>query len=61
MNLSTDSHKLRSGAMTATIKADGAELCSLKNAEGLELLWQAGPEWPRHSPVLIAISMGLVL
>ena len=53
--MNTDSHALRSGAIAATIKADGAELCSLKNADGLELLWQAGPEWPRHSPVLFPI------
>lgn len=53
--MSTDRHTLRSGAITATIKADGAELCSLRNAEGLELLWQAGPAWPRHSPLLFPI------
>ena len=55
VNLSINSHTLRSGAIAATIKADGAELCSLRNADGLELLWQAGPEWPRHSPVLFPI------
>jgi galactose mutarotase-like enzyme len=55
VNLGTNNHTLRSGAIAATIKADGAELCSLKNADGLELLWQAGPEWPRHSPVLFPI------
>ena len=53
--MSTDRHTLRSSAITATIKADGAELCSLRNAEGLELLWQAGPAWPRHSPLLFPI------
>lgn len=53
--MSTDSHALRSASITATINADGAELCSLQNADGLELLWQAGPEWPRHSPVLFPI------
>ena len=53
--MSTDRHTLRSSAIEATIKADGAELCSLKNADGLELLWQAGPAWPRHSPVLFPI------
>ena len=37
------------------IKRAGAELCSLRNAEGLELLWQAGPAWPRHSPLLFPI------
>ena len=48
-------HTLDSGKISATIKADGAELCSVKNAEGLELLWQAGPAWPRHSPILFPI------
>ena len=46
---------IRSDRISATIKSDGAELCSLKNAEGLELLWQAGQQWPRHAPVLFPI------
>src|ERR1700754_4213486 len=46
---------IRSDGIAATIKADGAELCSLKNAEGHELLWQAGPQWPRHAPTLFPI------
>lgn len=50
-----DTFAIRSGKMSATIKADGAELCSLKNADGLELIWQAGPQWPRHAPVLFPI------
>jgi len=53
--MGTDRYTLRSGAIEATIKADGAELCSLRNAEGVELLWQAGPAWPRHSPLLFPI------
>ncbi|MBR1126349.1 aldose 1-epimerase family protein [Bradyrhizobium lablabi] len=53
--MNTDRHVIRSGGIEATIKADGAELCSLKNAGGLELLWQAGPEWPRHAPLLFPI------
>lgn len=53
--MSMDKHTIRSGAIAATVKADGAELCSLRNAEGLELLWQAGPAWPRHSPLLFPI------
>lgn len=53
--MTIDSHELHSDAITATIKADGAELCSLRNADGLELLWQAGPQWPRHSPLLFPI------
>jgi galactose mutarotase-like enzyme len=48
-------HTLASSGISATIKADGAELCSLKNSEGAELLWQAGPAWPRHSPNLFPI------
>ena len=53
--MSTDKHTIRNGAIEATIKADGAELCSLRKAEGIELLWQAGPAWPRHSPLLFPI------
>ena len=53
--MTDDRHTLKSSGITATIKADGAELCSLKNNEGLELLWQAGPQWPRHSPLLFPI------
>ena len=50
-----DSHTLTSDRISATVLAHGAELCSLKTADGLELLWQAGPEWPRHSPLLFPI------
>ncbi|SDT59023.1 aldose 1-epimerase family protein [Bradyrhizobium canariense] len=53
--MNDDSHTLRGDGIAATIKADGAELSSLKNAEGRELLWQAGPRWPRHSPLLFPI------
>ncbi len=35
--------------------AQGAELISLQDANGFEFLWQAGPEWRRHSPVLFPI------
>ena len=50
-----DTHTISAGGIVATIKADGAELCSLKTADGLELLWQAGPAWPRHAPWLFPI------
>jgi galactose mutarotase-like enzyme len=53
--MSADRHTLHGGAIEATVNADGAELCSLRNAEGIELLWQAGPAWPRHSPILFPI------
>ncbi len=50
-----DTHTISAGGIVATIKADGAELCSLTAADGLELLWQAGPAWPRHAPWLFPI------
>jgi galactose mutarotase-like enzyme len=53
--MSVDRHTLRCDRIAATITADGAELCSLQNAEGRELLWQAGSQWPRHAPLLFPI------
>jgi galactose mutarotase-like enzyme len=52
---SKDLHTLRSDGVTAIIAPDGAELISLRDAQGLELLWQAGPAWPRHAPILFPI------
>jgi galactose mutarotase-like enzyme len=48
-------HTLRDGGIEATIKAHGAELSSLKDAQGVELIWQAGAAWPRHAPLLFPI------
>ncbi len=45
-------HRFGAGGLTATVRAVGAELCSLRDAAGREYLWQAGPAWPRHAPVL---------
>jgi len=50
-----DTHGISAGGISATVKADGAELCSLRAPDGLELLWQAGPAWPRHAPWLFPI------
>ncbi len=50
----TDRHRMEDG-ISATVLADGAELCSLRDAAGRELVWQAEPVWPRHSPVLFPI------
>ncbi len=47
-------HDFGSDRLRARVKAHGAELCSLA-ADGTELLWQAGPAWPRHAPVLFPI------
>src|SRR5271168_3374731 len=48
-------HTISAAGITGAIKSDGAELCSLKNAAGVELLWQAGLAWPRHAPILFPI------
>jgi len=53
--MSGERHTLQSGGIEATIKAHGAELCSLKDAQGVELIWQAGAAWPRHAPLLFPI------
>ena len=48
-------HRISAGGVSASINAEGAELVSLKDAAGDEFLWQAGPQWPRHAPVLFPI------
>jgi galactose mutarotase-like enzyme len=48
-------HTIRSGGLTATIKAQGAEMCSLASDAGIEFVWQAEPAWPRHAPLLFPI------
>lgn len=53
--MNEDNHSIRSGGLTATIKAKGAELCSLEHDAGIEFIWQAGPAWPRHAPLLFPI------
>ena len=48
-------HRFNNDRLAVTVAADGAELSSLHSAAAGELLWQAGPEWPRHAPVLFPI------
>ncbi|MCP6745141.1 hypothetical protein NL531_32775, partial [Klebsiella pneumoniae] len=48
-------HGIGSGTLRAVISVQGAELQSLRDASGEEWLWQAGPAWPRHAPVLFPI------
>lgn len=50
-----DRHGIAGARLAATIKAEGAELCSIRAADGREVLWQAGPGWPRHAPNLFPI------
>ena len=51
----SERYSIRTAGISAAIDAHGAELVSLRDAAGEELLWQAGPEWPRHAPVLFPI------
>ena len=51
-----DACTLTSTQLTATISPQGAELHSLKTANGDELIWQADPAfWARHAPHLFPI------
>lgn len=47
-------HRISGGRLSAVVSKVGAELVSLKDGE-TELLWQAGPEWPRHAPLLFPV------
>lgn len=46
---------LKNELLAAAIHPTGAELQSLKHANGIEYMWQAGAAWPKHSPVLFPI------
>lgn len=52
MNTPDDRHSIATARASATILAQGAELCRLQDGAGLDYLWDAGPAWPRHAPVL---------
>jgi galactose mutarotase-like enzyme len=53
--MTDDTYTLRSGSLAATVKAHGAEMCSLRHSNGTEFVWQAGPAWQRHAPLLFPI------
>lgn len=46
---------LQTDQLRAVLDSHGAELVSLQNSTGKELLWTAAPQWPRHAPVLFPI------
>jgi galactose mutarotase-like enzyme len=50
-----DRHDFATAGLSARVTAQGAELCLLRDATGLDYLWPAGPAWPRHAPVLFPI------
>lgn len=42
--------------LTICVKSFGAELCSVKSADGLEYMWQGDPSvWDKHSPILFPV------
>ena len=51
---------LKNDRLTVEISSHGAELQSIKNADGREYLWQGDEKyWPRRSPLLFPIVCGL--
>jgi len=55
MVASMDEHQFSNDRIAATVRAHGAEPTSLRESVAGEVLWQAGPAWPRHAPVLFPI------
>ena len=52
--------QIKNNKLTVTVSKHGAELQSIKDANGKEYLWQADPKfWDRHSPILFPIVCGL--
>lgn len=47
--------ELKNKRLSVTVAEKGAELQSIKDADGREYLWQAGPEWARRSPILFPL------
>lgn len=51
---------LRNDALTVTIDPMGAELTSVRDANGVDRLWNGDPAyWPHHAPVLFPVAGGL--
>lgn len=48
--------ELKNDSISIQVSEKGAELQSIKDAEGREYLWQADPKyWSRHSPILFPL------
>lgn len=46
-------HTIASDVLTVSIRALGAELCSIRDCHEVEYMWQADPAvWSRHAPIL---------
>lgn len=53
-------YTIKNDELTVQIKKKGAELCSVKNKQGFEFIWQAESVWPRHAPNLFPIIGSLI-
>ncbi|NHO32984.1 aldose 1-epimerase family protein [Acetobacter fallax] len=53
--MGTEIHAFGDASLRAAVSVRGAELVSLTRDDGTDLLWDAGPEWRRQSPVLFPI------
>ena len=50
---------IQSGALTAVISSMGAEIQSIRDAEGREYMWQGDPKfWANRSPILFPVAGG---
>lgn len=52
--------QIKNEQLTLSVSEHGAELQSIKDAQGREYLWDGDPDyWNRHSPILFPIVCGL--
>lgn len=52
--------QIKNDVLSIAVSEHGAELQSIKDAEGNEYLWDGDKDyWPRHSPILFPIVCGL--
>ena len=47
--------EIKDDKLTVQVASLGAELQSIKDADGREYLWQGGEKWPRRSPILFPL------
>ena len=47
--------EIKNDKLTVLVASLGAELQSIKDADGREYLWHGGEKWPRRSPILFPI------
>jgi len=53
-------YKISNGTLSAEIGSFGAQLCSLKDVNGKEYIWEANPDiWPKSAPIMFPICGGL--